>query len=621
MQTIWNPSQEIIKQSNIYSMMQKHHIVNYHDFWKWSVENREQFWEETIKNLQIKFNTNYTQIVDLSKGVSQPNWLPNAKLNIVDSCFQNDDNAIAIVFQEEGKTIQKVTQKKLENLVNRIANSFRNLGIEKGDSIAIDMPMTLEAVAIYLAGIKAGNPIVTVADSFTPNEIAVRLKITKPKVVFTQDVQLRTGKTLPLYQKVVEAEADKIVVISVLEKETRDKNQETRDKRQDGVITLRDQDLYWDDFLVENNNFSSVIQNPDDVITILFSSGTTGEPKAIPWTHTTPIKSASDGFYHQDIHKNDVVCWPTNLGWMMGPWLVFAALINKASIALYYGAPIGTEFGEFVRDSKVTMLGLVPSIVKHWKNTGCMESLDWNSIKCFSSTGEVSNPNEYEYLSNLANKKPIIEYCGGTEIGGGYATSTIVQPNIASVFSTQALGTEFVLLDQDNKPSNKGELFLIPPIMGLSNTLLNRDHNKVYFEGTPTYNGQILRRHGDQLERLENNYYRAQGRVDDAMNLGGIKVSSIQIEEVINTLGFVKESAAIAVSPKEGGPSILVVYYVEKTTDFTNEERLKMTKNVIHTKLNPLFKVTDLVKKEVLPRTASGKVMRKNLRKEYESSL
>jgi acetyl-CoA synthetase len=143
----------------------------------------------------------------------------------------------------------------------------------------------------------------------------------------------------------------------------------------------------------------------------------------------------------------------------------------------------------------------------------------------------------------------------------------------------------------------------------------------VYFEDTPTYKGQILRRHGDQLERLENGYYRAQGRVDDAMNLGGIKVSSIQIEEVINTLSFIKESAAIAVSPKEGGPSILVVYFVENTTDFTDEERLKMTKNVIRTKLNPLFKVTDLVKKEVLPRTASGKVMRKNLRKEYESSL
>ena len=609
MNSIWKPTKKDIESSNIYKMMEKHHFDKYKDFHKWSVINKEQFWDETIQNLGIQFQNKYSKIVDLSNGVEEPKWLPNAKFNIVDSCFQNEDDSIAVVFQKEDGKIQKITQKELENIVNKIANSLIKIGVKQGDSIAIDMPMTLKAVAIYLAGIKVGSPIVTIADSFTPNEIAIRLNISKPKLVFTQDVQHRAGKILPLYNKVVEAKADRIVVV-----ETEDKN----NKQQTTHITLREEDIFWDDFLVENNQFDSVIQNPEDVITILFSSGTTGEPKAIPWNHTTPIKGASDGYYHHDIHKNDVVCWPTNLGWMMGPWLVFAALINKATIALYYGAPIGKEFGEFVRDANVTMLGLVPSIVKHWKNTKCMEGLNWNNIKCFSSTGEVSNPTEYKYLSALANNKPIIEYCGGTEIGGGYVTSTLVQDNVASVFSSQALGTEFVLLDENNNESNQGELFLIPPIMGLSNNLLNRNHYKVYFEGTPTYKGKILRRHGDRLIKLDNNFYQAQGRTDDAMNLGGIKVSSIQIEEVINKLDFIKESAAVAVSPKDGGPSILVVYYVENSNNYSDKEKLNFTKNVIRKQLNPLFKVSDLIKKNILPRTASGKIMRKNLRKEYQ---
>ena len=607
MNPIWKPSQKDIEHSNIYQMMQRHQFENYADFWKWSVTQKEQFLYETIRDLGIVFDKKFNKIYDLSKGVEQPIWLPNASLNIVDSCFQNNDDAIAVIFQKEGEAIQKVTQKALENLVNQIANSLRAFGIKKGESIAIDMPMTLEAVAIYLAGIKAGNPIVTIADSFTPNEIAVRLKIAQPKLVFTQDVQLRAGKTLALYNKVVEAKAERIIIIKA------------KPNQENSYINKREQDVYWNDFLVENKQFKSIIQTPEDVITILFSSGTTGEPKAIPWNHTTPIKGAMDGHYHHDIHQNDVVCWPTNLGWMMGPWLVFAALINKASIALYYGAPIGKEFGEFVSNAKVTMLGLVPSIVKHWKNTKCMEGLNWNSIKCFSSTGEVSNPEEYKYLSKLANNKPIIEYCGGTEIGGGYVTSTLVQDNIPSVFSTQALGTAFVLLDENNKESDEGELFLIPPILGLSNTLLNRDHHQVYFKDTPRYNGKVLRRHGDRLVRLENDYYRAQGRTDDAMNLGGIKVSSIQIEEVINQLDFIKEAAAVAISPKGGGPSILVIYYVEKTDKYTQEERLKLAQNSIRKQLNPLFKVSELIKKAVLPRTASGKVMRKNLRKEYEN--
>ncbi len=584
-------------------MMQKHGFNTYIDFWKWSIEHKNEFWSETIDNLEIKLSKPFSTVLDLSKGVEEPQWLKDAQLNIVDSCFQNDTEAITIVYQEENRSLQKVTQNQLLVLVNKIANSFHNFGLSKGDKIAIDMAMTLEAVAIYLAAIKAGIVVATIADSFTPNEISVRLKITNPKLVFTQNVLLRAGKTLPLYEKVIAANAPKTIVVKV----------------SDQQIKLRDHDIYWTDFLSKNRSFKSVAQHPDDTITVLFSSGTTGEPKAIPWTHTTPIKSASDGYYHHNIQKNDVVCWPTNLGWMMGPWLIFATLINKGTIALYYGAPLDRAFGEFVQNAKINMLGIVPSIVKHWKKTQCNENLDWNAIKCFSSTGEVSNPTEMEYLMQLANNKPVIEYCGGTEIGGAYVTSTVIQPNIASTFSTQALGGEFVLLDDENKLSDKGELFLIPPIMGLSNSLLNRNHHEVYFKDTPSYKGQKLRRHGDQLLRLENGYYKAQGRVDDAMNLGGIKVSSVQIELLINQLDFIKESAAVAVSPTGGGASLLVIYYVESISKIPKNERLKATNSSIKTDLNPLFKVTELIEIEALPRTASGKVMRRKLRDLFES--
>ena len=328
----WQPSEKIIKESNIYKMMHHFGYEKYEDFWKWSVENKIDFWEVTVKNLGIKLAEKYTSILDISRGVENAQWLKNAKLNIVDSCFQNNDTATAIVFQEEGKPIQKVSQKDLLDLVNKIANGLVALGLFPGDKIAIYMPMTLEAVAIYLAAIKAGMPVVTIADSFMPNEIAVRLEITKPKVIFTQDVLQRAGKELPLFLKVVEANGPKAIVLKVSE----------------AAISSRKEDIYWNEFLSENPNFKTVIQNTEDIITVLFSSGTTGSPKAIPWTHTTPIKCASDGYCHQNIQQNDVVCWPTNLGWMMGPWLVFAALINKASIALYYGAPTSEDFGKFV---------------------------------------------------------------------------------------------------------------------------------------------------------------------------------------------------------------------------------------------------------------------------------
>ncbi len=598
----WKPSQSDIEQTHIYKNMKRLGFSEYTDFWKWSVDNKVEFWKKTIENLQIPFIKKPKEILNLSKGVTQPSWLYGAQMNIADACFQNEPTSTSIVYQtEEGGAIQKLSQKALEKLVNRIANSLYAAGLQKGDVIAIDMPMTVEAIAIYLAGIKAGMTVATIADSFTSNEIAVRIAITKPKLVFTQDIQRRSGKELPLYTKVKQAEPEQIIIIDVAKE----------------PIRLRKEDTLWNNFLVENDQFSSVTSHPDDVMTILFSSGTTGAPKAIPWTHSTPIKSASDAYYHHNIHKNDCVAWPTNLGWMMGPWLVFAALINKASIALYYGAPLHKDFGLFIEKSKVTMLGLVPSIVKHWKNTQCMENLDWNNIQCFSSTGEASNPEEYSYLMGLAHNKPIIEYCGGTEIGGGYVTSTLVQENIPGTFSTQALGGSFVLLDEKHQETRKGEVFIIPPIMGLSNRLLNRDHYEVYYNNIPLYRGQTLRRHGDQMQQLPNDYYKAQGRVDDAMNLGGIKVSSLQIEAAVNTLDFVKESAAVAIAPKDGGPDQLIIYIVPIHT-IDKIDALIQTRQLIKDQINPLFKASDIVWINKLPRTASGKVMRRKLRSAYK---
>ena len=273
-----------------------------------------------------------------------------------------------------------------------------------------------------------------------------------------------------------------------------------------------------------------------------------------------------------------------------GPLPVFATLINKGTIGLYYGAPHEKGFGDFVQNAQVTILGVVPSLVRSWKASKAIETCNWQSIKCFSSTGECSNPEDMAYLMNLAGNKPIIEYCGGTETGGGYITGSVWQDGKPGLFSTPALGSEFVILDENGLETDKGEVFLIPPIMGLSTKLLNRNHHEVYYKNCPKFADKILRRHGDQIERLSNNYFKAHGRIDDSMNLGGIKVSSTQIEELINTLSEVKESAAIAVPPADGGPSQLVIFYVASQDTETDNLSSKM-QTLIKKSLNPLFKL------------------------------
>ena len=603
----WFPTDEDITKANITLIMAELHIKTYPEFHAWSVANRDTFWQLMIDTLDIKATDVYTEAQKDATGIATR----LANLNIVESCFNTPNDAIAIVTQRENdENLVMLTYHELESLTNRVANGLVNIGLIQGDAVAIDMPMNAESVAIYLGIVKAGCVVIGIADSFAPDEIATRLRIGKAKAIFTQDYINRAGKRLPLYEKVIAANAPKVIVFASEGSETL-------------AQTLREDDMTWQDFLSDNETFTAIPCHPDAHTNILFSSGTTGEPKAIPWTHTTPIKAAADAYLHHDIHPGDVLAWHTNLGWMMGPWLIYASLINRATIALYDGVPTGRDFGVFVQNAKVSMLGVVPTLVRAWKNTRCMHGLDWQAIRAFSSTGECSNPEEMLYLMALAGYKPVIEYCGGTEIGGGYITGTRVQPAAPSMFTTPALGVDFLLFNENGELTDNGEVFILPPSLGLSTSLLNADHNEVYFAGTPQPN---LRRHGDAIERFGNGFetepwlagtkYRVHGRVDDTMNLSGIKVSSAEIEEVLNVVDEIQETAAVTVSPKDGGPSQLVIYAVlaASRSEPTKQELHATLQTTLSYHLNPLFRIHDVVIVEALPRTASNKVMRRLLR-------
>lgn len=598
----WLPSEGA--KTNARRLQQQQGLDDFAGLHAWSVRARGAFWGAMAERLGFCFAEPPSAPLDASGGVEDARWFPGARLNATQSCFQAPGDAPAIVFQREAGELERWSYDELRALSGRVANGLVAAGFAAGDAIAIDMPMTPESVAIYLGIIRAGCAAISIADSFSPSEIATRLRIGAAKGVFTQDVLLRAGKSLPLFAKVSQAEAPRAIVLPAAGGELQ--------------VELREGDLSWGAFLSEREPFADVLSEPDALTNVLFSSGTTGEPKAIGWTQLTPLKAAADGHLHQDIRPGEVVCWPTNLGWMMGPWLIYAALVNRATIALYCGAPTGRAFGVFVQDAGVTMLGVVPSLVATWRATSCLDSLDWSAIRCFSSTGECSNPEDMLWLMSRAGYKPVVEYCGGTEIGGGYLTGCHDLPAAPGHFSTPACGLDLVLIDDEGERGERGEVFLVAPSVGLSQRLLNRDHHEVYFAGTPSHEGAPLRRHGDWLERLPGGFWRAQGRVDDTMNLGGIKVSSAEIEELLNNVEGVHQTAAIAVPTPGGGPSKLVVYAEPEAGAELDPQALTDTfRGLIKRELNPLFKVSEALVLEGLPRTASNKVMRRELRARY----
>jgi len=605
----WAPTDDSIRGTNLHALMSERGFETFAEAHAWSVREPEAFWNRTVRSLGVVLRKPYGRMLDATEGDARPRWLAGAELNIAESCFQGPVDRPAIVAMRQDGRREVVSLDALDRLSGRVADGLVAMGMGKGDAVAVDMAMTPEAVALYLGVLKMGGVVVSIPDSCPPVEVARRLRIGGAKAVFTQAELVRGGKRLPMYEKVLQAEPPTTIVLG--------------DAEATG-IRLRDGDVEWARFLGANERFAAVACAPSDPINILFSSGTTRDPKAIPWDHTTPIKAASDAHYHHDVRPGDVVCWPTNLGWMMGPWLVFAALMNRATIALYEGSPVERGFCEFVQDAGVTMLGLVPSIVKGWRKAMCAEGLDWSRLRAYSSSGEASNPSDYHWLMHLNQPagvaKPIVEYCGGTEVGGGYLSGNLVTPQRPSEFNGKTLGCDFVVLDDQGHPcapGESGEVFLVAPALGLSTRLLNGDNETVYFAGCPKLDGRTLRRHGDQVRVLGGDRWQSEGRADNAMNLGGIKASSAEIERVVCELPGVTEAAAIGVPPATGGPDRLVIYAVAGADE---ADLLDAFRKAIKERLNPLFHVHAVVRVDSLPRTASNKVVHRTLRSQYQAS-
>jgi acetyl-CoA synthetase len=603
----WWPDEETKERSNLRSFMNELGLESYQDLHRYSVQNRAAFWERVLARLGIVFDRPPVSICDLGRGVTDTEWLPGALYEVTRSCFLADPAKAAVVTGREGSTaIETMSYGELERLVNRFASGLRENGFRPGDAIALYMPMTPSCVAAYLGAVRAGLSVVSIADSFTSEELRKRMLIGGARTLVTASSYVRAGRTIDLYTKVREA-------LSGLDGDPR------------AIVldpdSLQGRDVAWEDFLSRNEQFFHESREPEHVTGVLFSSGTSGSPKAIPWTQVTPLKCVMDAHFHQDVHAEDIVCWPTNIGWMMGPWLIYASLVSRAAMALYHGAPAGRGFARFVREAGVTVLGVVPSMVRSWRAEESVGEGDWERVRVFSSTGEASSPEDYLWLMSRARyRAPIIEYLGGTEIGGGHLTGTVLDPCAPATFTTPALGVDFRILDERGRPvadGETGELFLVPPALGMSQRLLNASHNEVYYDGCPPGpSGEVLRRHGDRIQVLAGPRYKAQGRADDAMNLGGIKVGALELERVVNDHPAVFESAAVSV----GLPEKLVLYVVLREDVDPKRLRSELS-TVIATRLNPLFKVEDVAVLEALPRTASNKIMRRELRVSYPFRL
>lgn len=285
-----------------------------------------EYWQAATRAIDIKWRRSPSQV--FSDNCTE--YFPNGVLNITESLFHKrdaDDPAIVYASEDSPTDIQNLSFSHLKREGGRIANAFVKEGLVPGDAVAICLPMIPEAVSTYIAIIMAGGVVVSIADSFSAEEIAVRCRITRPKFIVTQDILKRGDRTLPLYPRIVEAlNLVRMTSVNASNHQQQSVAMESRvvvipctDSAVHPSVNVRSSDCDWETFLEQGpSEFVAVSRSSMDPCNVLFSSGTTGEPKAIVWNHTTPIKCAVDGYLHQNIQIGDRITWPTNMGWMMG---------------------------------------------------------------------------------------------------------------------------------------------------------------------------------------------------------------------------------------------------------------------------------------------------------------
>jgi acetyl-CoA synthetase len=578
------------------------------ELYQWSVNQTDAFWAYTLERIGLPFQAFPDRVLERNEG-GQWTWFPNGQFNAAAACLAMDSRAPALLALNEGEVhVRRLSYGALRDKVQALAQGLKEQGLEVGDPVAVLMPLNIEAVISFLAIAYAGMTAVCIAESFSKDVVHERLSASRAKLCITQNHFQRAGKKLPIYSKIAPACPCPLSVVSGA-----------------GCAPpeLRPQDGHWADLQASPPEHPVEALDIHSPCTLLFSSGTTGVAKMIPWSHATTLKPASDAYYHLDLGPGDVLSMPTSLGWMMGPWSIFATLMKGASLGLYTGAVDHPSFGEFLEKAQVSVLGTVPGHVQGWERSGCLEGKDLGALRHFFSTGECSSPDAYPYLQGLCPQAPVLEYCGGTEIAGAYISSTPQHVNRLSRFTSLTLGTRAHLVaavDQQGrgvlaKEGQVGELYLEPPILGLSEELWGaHSHEKEYFDGAPSGpEGQRLRRHGDCF-RFEAGYYQHMGRADDCMNLGGVKLGCAELENVILKHPSIVACAALALPDEQGRDRLELCVQLEGEGCATAlQDELQ---GLLKEKLNPLFKIYALhfMGAEDWPRTASGKLQRKVLR-------
>ncbi|MEM3758671.1 MAG: AMP-binding protein [Saccharolobus sp.] len=578
---MFQPDKEWIESSNVYKFMVEKGFNTLDEFIKYTYDN-PVFWEDFIKLIGLKFYKKYEKILDLSRGKQWAKWFVNGKLNIAD---QIDDNSeVFIKWMDENLNARTVTYSQILNESKSISSWLKKNGLRKGDRVAIYMPMIPEIVSVMLGAIRAGMIIIPLFSGFGPEPIRVRMEDSEAKVIFTVDKVIRKGKEIDMLKNLEGFNVTKVVI------------------NRSGVKG----DFYEYKDVIKTGGDGLEITDAEDPMMIIYTSGTTGKPKGCVHTHDGfPIKASADIYFQFDLKKGETLTWITDMGWMMGPWMVFGALLMKSKMGMIEGYTSGEVISKFVEDIKVDVLGLSASLVRMLRSEG---KVNIKEVRVLGNTGEPIDPESWHWLFNVSDKKPIINYSGGTEISGGILGNYVIKKIKPSSFNGPSPGINASVFDESGKeasPNVEGELVVLSVWPGMTRGFWRNPER--YLE---TYWSvwKDVWVHGDLAYRDEEGYFYIVGRSDDTIKVAGKRIGPAEIESVLNSFPNVIESACVGLPDPVKGEKI-VCFVVSKESNIEKE-----LSKYAEEKLGKAFAPSDIKIVKELPKTRNAKIMRRLIR-------
>ena len=592
----------------------------YEDLYKKAEKDPVKFWHEIGKRIDWIKPYTKTKDVTWSKNKVDINWYYDGTLNVSENCIdrhlKNRADQTAIIWEgDDPSESLNITYKELYKNVCRFANALKNNGVSKGDRVTLYMPMIPEAAYAMLACSRIGAVHSVVFGGFSPEALAGRILDCDSHYVITADEGIRGGKTIPLKKNTDEAlkkcpDVKNVFVVN----------------RTNGFVDMKnDRDIWYHDAILNvSDECEPEEMNAEDPLFILYTSGSTGKPKGV--LHTSGGYLVYASYTHEiifDYHQGDIYWCSADVGWVTGhSYIVYGPLANGATTLMFEGVPNypdASRFWQVCDKHDVNIFYTAPTAIRALMKEGDqpVKSTKRNSLRLLGSVGEPINPEAWLWYYNVVGEKrcPIVDTWWQTETGATLISplpgATDLKPGSAS---KPLPGILPVLLDSDGKElsnANEGNLCIAEGWPGQMRTVYG-DHKRFIDTYFVQYDGYYFT--GDGCRRDEDGYYWITGRVDDVINVSGHRMGTAEVESALVSHPKVAEAAVVGFPHDIKGQGIYayVTLNAGETSDINvKEDLIKWVRKEIGPIASP-----DLIQfSPNLPKTRSGKIMRRILRK------